>query len=201
MEPVFKFDAEKHVYTLGTQRLPSVTEILGALGFIEDEWFTWETRERGRAVHVASQYLEEGGLDWDSIKATEEALSTPVVPYVRGWERFLRETGWRSSHIEQPAYDPLHFFAGCPDRRGYFPTGGLEGLEIKTGSPQGWWKYQKGGYEKLTGTREWTTVRLKPDGDFSLEPIKDVNAGTKFLSMVTTYRCGREHGIYKRSDE
>ncbi len=198
MSQPFRFNAEEHIYTLGTKRLPSVTEILGLLGFIETEWFTVEGRERGRAAHIATHYLEDGGLDWDSLKATEEALGVPVEPYVRGWERFLKETGWKSSYIEKPEYDKLHLFAGCPDRIGRFPSArGSSGIEIKTGPSMGWWKYQTGGYEVLTGLRDWTVVRLKPDGDFALDPVMDVNAGTKFLNMVTTYHCGREHGIYR----
>lgn len=198
MDQTFRFSVEEHIYTLGAQRLPSVTDILGALGFIDKRWFTGEARERGRAVHIATHYLEEGDLDLDSLKATEEALQQPVVPYVRGWERFLRETGWKSTHIEGPGYDPSLLVAGCPDRRGNFPEGKRHGLEIKTGAPEGWWEYQVGGYSEIfkLPLADWTIVRLKADADFILESVKDLNAGSKFLSMATVYDCGRKHGIY-----
>ncbi len=197
--PTFVYEPDGNPrYTLDGGRIISVTEVLTALRFINPEFYTEAGRVRGEKVHKATALIEGPGLDWDSLKAIEDAIQQPVVPYVRGWDRFLRETGWKSTHIEDPGYDHSFLVAGCPDRRGNFPGDKKHGLEIKTGNPEGWWEYQVGGYSEIfkLGLAHWTIVRLKGDSDFTLEPIKDLNAGSKFLSMATVYECGRKHGIY-----
>lgn len=200
--PHFHFDEEKHEYWLGTERLPSVTQILGGLGIINVEWFTWKAKMRGKAAHIGAQLVEQGGVDWASVKATEEFLQTPVEPYIRGWQRFLKETGWRSVKIEEPNYHRIYRYAGTPDRVGFWPDGQEGLLDIKTGPKADWWDLQLGGYSEVEprisdrGARRLTDVRLTEKGDFELVACRDVNAGRLFLAMNATYQWGRAHGVY-----
>lgn len=196
------FDAEKHEYRLRGKLVDSVTQVLKGLGLIETDFFTAQTRIRGRAAHIGAQLIEQGGVDWASVKATEDALGAPVAPYIRGWERFLRETGWKSVKIEQPNYHPLYEYAGTPDRIGFWPDGQEGLLDIKTGAPQDWWSLQLDGYDQMEprlspkGARRQTDVQLTDDGDFKIHHIHDMNACNLFLSMNATYQWGKTHGKY-----
>ena len=195
----FEFEEETHEYRLDGILIPSVTQILTALGFIDARWFTTEGCIRGEKVHKGTVLLESpGGINWDSVKRIEDALATPIVPYLNAYARFLLETGWVSNEIERPRYRADIGVAGTPDRIGRFNGSKKdEGLEVKTGARQDWWKLQtEGGYRTLTGIYQWTTVRLKDDGDYVLETQSDFNTEDKFIALEKTYKTGREHGIY-----
>ena len=111
--PDFEFDEEDHVYTLDGVVIRSVTEILTALGYIDPRWFTELPCIRGIKVHKACSILETtGGVNWDGLKAIEDQLGTPIVGFVRGYERFKRETGWLSNRTEYPRYYRGGLYAG-----------------------------------------------------------------------------------------
>ena len=121
------FEPIEHVYTLQEldtskrQTIPSVTDVLVALKIITPKWYTPKARIRGKAVHLATMYLDQGRLNWESIKATEEALEQNVTGYVRAWERYKTDTGFVSKLIETPQYHEVHRYGGTPDRVGGFP--------------------------------------------------------------------------------
>ena len=45
------YDPETHIYTVDGEVLPSVTQILKDMGFIDVTWFNDYARERGSLVH------------------------------------------------------------------------------------------------------------------------------------------------------
>ena len=57
-----QFDEAAHVYTVAGVERPSVTQILKDAGLIDTTWYTDEARQRGRAVHLAAQFLDEDDL-------------------------------------------------------------------------------------------------------------------------------------------
>ena len=62
-----QFDAAAHRYTLNGVILPSVTQIISAVGLYEYDYVSAETlavaAERGRYVHEMIEMYEEGTLD------------------------------------------------------------------------------------------------------------------------------------------
>jgi hypothetical protein len=62
------FDPDTHTYTLDGQTVPSVTQVLQAMGFVDSTWFTEESRTRGKYVHRIielhiNQELDESTVD------------------------------------------------------------------------------------------------------------------------------------------
>lgn len=82
------FHAPTHTYDIDGVRVPSVTQVLAP----QNDWSmvpAWQLEAAaalGRDVHTAVNLLARGVLDWES-------LDDALVPYVRGAERFLRESG------------------------------------------------------------------------------------------------------------
>jgi hypothetical protein len=113
------FEREGHVYTLNGLPLPSVTGILKAEGFIDDAFFTEESRVRGTYVHLATHYDDQGELD-------EDTLDPVIVPYVEAWRKFKRESGFIVEQSETPMASSSYHYAGTPDVIGHFPSGNLK---------------------------------------------------------------------------
>ena len=175
LTPGLTFDAEKHRYYLDGVRVPGVTSVLRGAGFIDDEWFTEEGRERGNAVHAATHFDDEGDLD-------ETSVAPLVFPYLRAWRKFRRETGFMPLVLpdgglacELAVASRIYGFATTVDRVGFFVVPRiLVVLEIKSGSlgaaalqtaGQALALQENGVY---IGSR--FAVRLKPDGDYNLTP-------------------------------
>ncbi len=209
--PEITFTEKPHAIWHGRDRIPTVTQVLGALGFIDTDWFTVESRIRGQRVHEATHLLDVGDLNWDSLKRIEEALGEPIIPYIQAWERFKRETGFIAHIIERPCWNKAYRVGGVVDRVGEFPNDNRDSvLDLKTmasGSRVPFWtRYQVAGYDEMLprpGGRHrfrWG-VGLKPNGDYVLEQFTDINDGIKFLGMATIFHEGFKHGIYRYHDE
>lgn len=86
-QPELHFDAASHTYTLGTIRLPSVTECLQVL----EDWSKVDpaalerARIRGQHVHEAIALMLSEELDWG-------VLDPELLPYVQGAQNFLRDS-------------------------------------------------------------------------------------------------------------
>jgi hypothetical protein len=64
--------------------LPHVTAILKAAGLIDLEWVGDYVRDLGTAVHAATEYLDQGDLDWTTVPAA-------ALPRVRQYQKFRDE--------------------------------------------------------------------------------------------------------------
>lgn len=78
--PEFKFDPEKHLYTLDGVKLPSVTEVL-PYNYSGDYEYQ---RDRGDKVHLMIDYYNKGILD-------EDTLDVALIPYLDAYKRFRAE--------------------------------------------------------------------------------------------------------------
>lgn len=202
----FHFDEPTHRYTLNGTRLWSVTEILRDIGYIDATWFTDAARERGKAVHMACHFLDEGDLDWKSLEPIEEALGESIIARVKAYEKFKAETGFEPdpNWIERPGYHPIYLYAGTCDRKGRFPDGRRAIVDLKTGPIEDWVELQLGGYDEMIPAedkpRHLLGLELRADGDYSTKPFTNVNAGRIFLSVQTAHRWGKEHGKFAEPD-
>ncbi len=124
------FDAEEHRYTNQMGVYPSVTQVLGSVGF--NDWMEFipssvldRARDRGQAVHAACHYLDEGDLDWDT-------LDPEVRPYVEYYQQWREFSSFEPIALETPMINPRLGFSGTPDKVGYI-GGDLAIMDPKTG--------------------------------------------------------------------
>ena len=114
----FTFDAQNHLYLVGGRPVPSVTQVLHSAGVSADySMISSEILERkrtiGEYVHRATQYLDEGCLDLESI-------DPEIQGYLGAYEKFIRESGFRAQLIEHRLVDRINgtLCGGTIDRTG-----------------------------------------------------------------------------------
>lgn len=112
---------------------------------------------RGRAVHLATRFYDEGRLDWTTVDRR-------ITGYVRSWITLRRLTRLVTQWIERPVYCRAFGFATTLDRR-VILNGRPVLLEIKTGDPERWVGVQLEGHKLAAGVDDETFVaRLHEDG-------------------------------------
>ena len=125
--PVVHFDRETHAYTLDGAPVVHITGMLKAAGYVDEEWFTEESRERGTLVHRLATDYDLGALP------TPAALECPykgwVLAHVAAMEA-IRPT-W--AHVETAFISPQYRYGGRPDRVGRV-FGAQAVLDLKTGA-------------------------------------------------------------------
>jgi len=169
------FNEEKHEYLVDGERLPSVTEIINS--FLAP--FQWDM-SRGRAVHKACQYYDEGDLD-------EDTLDVEVIPYFEGYKKFKSEHEIIWEAIEKPVYHRVFRYAGTPDRWGMI-DGTRTLLDLKSGSVPPFAKYQLAGYaDMLDYNLERRVLFLLPYRYKLMLPFTDHRDIQGFRSMITVF--------------
>ncbi|MBU1082470.1 MAG: hypothetical protein KKB59_18435, partial [Spirochaetes bacterium] len=153
------FTEEGHIYTLDGSRLPSVTGILKAEGFIDDRFYDEYSRTRGTYVHKATHLDDTGELD-------EETLDPVIAPYVEGWRKFKRESGFCVEKSEVPMCSKTYRYAGTPDVIGHFPTGNIKRA----------------------------AVELHDDGTYKLITYTDRQDANLWLSILAVHNWKNNHG-------
>ena len=107
------FEKEGHVYTAAGRRLPSITQILGAEGFVNTSHYDDWSRDKGSMVHLAIHYDITGELD-------EDNLDDEIRPYLKAWRKFKKESCFKVEKSEVPAVNLTYGYAGTPDLIGCF---------------------------------------------------------------------------------
>lgn len=190
----FTFDKATHVYTLGGQRLPSVTEILKGAGVVDEQWWTDAGRWRGSQVHLACWYDDQNDLD-------ESTLDPRLHGYVDAYRKFRLETGFTPTAIEQPVHNDLLGYAGTPDRIGTLADGRYCLPDLKSGAQSKVTRFQTAGYAGcLTSPRKYVRmeVRLKDNGKYSLQVYepKDFDRDfADFQALIRVFHLRRELGL------
>lgn len=118
------FIEEGHFYEHEGRRLPSVTGILKAEGYIDTTYYTEYGRERGSFVHLACHYDDIGDLD-------EDTLDPEIKPYLDAYRRFKAESGFIVEQSEPPMMSTKYLFAGTPDKIGAFPAGTVKRAAVE----------------------------------------------------------------------
>lgn len=184
-----EFIEAEHKYIVDGVERPSVTTIIHDCIPSNSKWMKQCHSDRGTAVHLACQYLEEGTLDWNS-------LDPSILPYVRGWERFLVETGAKSLFMEHLVYNTKLYYAGTLDR--VMDIGGKTGvLDIKTGAFLTA-DIQTAGYDLALPTpykNRWV-VKLEQNGSYKLIPYTREADYQDWEGIVRTYYYKKRRNIY-----
>jgi hypothetical protein len=173
MEPAFQFVPEEHAYLRSGVRIPSVTQILEAVGLVDYSHIPDSVLERkaeiGTAAHAACHYYDENDLDLGTI-------APEVSPYVAAWMKFRAETNFTPELVEYrgiATVDGMEY-GFTLDRVGQF-QGRRHLLDIKcTAAVEISWGPQTAAYEMATGALPRMAVHLKPNGNYSLVPLNDV---------------------------
>lgn len=172
----FLYRESDHTYWLDGRRLYGVTEVLKAAGLLPpfgDEW----AAERGSAVHLACKYLARGELDWDSVDQR-------IEPYVRAYERFLKDTRFEAWKVEEALYhaddaDQLPWYAGTFDAYGNWPDVGVSVIDLKTGGKAKYHAPQLSAYRQLILEAGWkppehrVVLHLSADGNYTMAFQRD----------------------------
>jgi hypothetical protein len=187
----FHFDEATHAYSLDGRTIPSVTQILQAVGIVDYSHIPPSTRnwalERGRMVHLYTQYDDQAVLD-DSL------IDPHIAPYLAAWRKFRRETGFVHDLIEHRSHHALHGYAGTLDRRGALPKKGRTLLDIKTNTAEEWVRLQIAAYAALfddPATYTRMCVELHADETYRLIifPAREFRQDFQdFLGALSTMR-------------
>lgn len=202
------FEPDSHTYTVGDRVLPCVSDILNEAGV-----FPWSRNdpepsfymERGRAVHAACEYDDDGSLVESSI--TDVGVKLRLDAY----RKFKRESRVRILLNERPLYHRFLGYAGTLDR--LVVLGSKWGvLDIKCGSPHPGYGLQTAAYEKLvlqpevldelsevagispraTGMARWS-LHLDDQGRWKLVPHEDRGDYNGFLHCLGLYKWKENH--------
>lgn len=179
--PVIEFDEVAHRYVVGGVERPSVTQVIYQAGLIDDRWWSEEARNRGKAVHIACHYLDEGDLDIESVDEAHRL-------YVRAWERFKADARFTPKLIEHRIFHPTYGYCGTLDRTGTIEGGATILLDIKTGLAERWHGIQLAGYANSfdkPGRFRRLTVLLRRDGTYKVHEY----SATEYRDHWNTFRA------------
>jgi len=129
---MIKLDDDGKQYDLDGVKLQRVTGFLGSFGFGKNPFYTEMGRDKGTIVHECCYLLAQGVLDWDTVDPR-------ILPKVKGYEKFLNDTGFKPERLEEMVYDVDLGIAGTYDQVGTF-LGRLSLIDIKNG---GFLKFHK----------------------------------------------------------
>lgn len=122
-----RFFDKGHIYMVGDQRVPSVSDLCR---FLQAEVYgkdvqTWKLEAaalKGTAVHKATEDLDKTG---------RAEIDEDFAPYLTAYAAFLRDHEVRWEKIEEPGYNDELGYAGTIDRYGSV-DGSPTLLDIKT---------------------------------------------------------------------
>ncbi|GIU74786.1 MAG: hypothetical protein KatS3mg004_1873 [Bryobacteraceae bacterium] len=200
MTTEIQFDAAAHSYTIDGRQVPSVTQVLEAVGLINYSHIPWGTRQmaldRGRAVHEAIALDLEGDLD------DESADEAGILGYVEAARSARAALGILVpiAHEERVYHRQLDY-AGTLDLR----VDGLI-LDWKTNQAEYWVRFQLAAYAAAlssmclrSGQTHWSAgivrricVELHEDGTYRLMEIPAVDWKDDFQTFVAALRVWRE---------
>ena len=130
-----QFDGAKHLYTVDGRIAPGVTELLGAMGYVPDqEWFTPESRLRGKQAHLARQMCDIYTPQATTLEEVQDVLEVgeALHGYLTGWLLYKREKGFVPEWSERPVYSASLHVAGTPDVKGRLTNGRVAIVDVKS---------------------------------------------------------------------
>jgi hypothetical protein len=178
--------------------LPRVTEVLQAVGLGPDfsavpPEVLEAARARGRAVHNAIEAIVYDYLD-------EAALAPDVLTRLDAYRRFVKESGYETTHTEIEVEHPAWLYRGHPDtvgwlvgQRAILDWKNTDALDLAPAA------YQLAGYRAAWNAQHPTepvaalgVVQLKSDGSYRLHEVSAAEAEPVFLAAMMVYRARKE---------
>ncbi len=168
--------------------LPHVTAILREAGLVNQEWFTDYARERGSALHKATELHDLGDLDEDSI---DPCIHAPFVGYCQFLEEVKPKILTIEEHVE---YQGL--YQGTLDRR--LIINGRQGILDLKGQPSKVDPLQLAGYAMTFNMpmRRWNLYLRIKEGDYKLvEHIDRRKDDADWMAAVRMASFRRDNGL------
>lgn len=183
------FDETTHKYFLDGVEIPSVTQVLKHAGIIDERFYKEGGANRGAAVHLATQFLDEGDLDLGS-------LDIEIVPYVEAYAKFLQESEFTPLKIEAKGFCNIKSeYAGTLDRYGYFKNKPNQTvvIDIKTGTIPKWAGLQLAAYSSIHGHQgdDRYALLLRGTGTYKLTKFDDCKDYDVFQEAVEFFYSSR----------
>ena len=126
--PVLRFDKADHEYFINDVKVPHITGMLEATGWIDDTWWTEESCERGTMVHRLAADYDLGAIpDPRSVECIYKGWFLAYVALMR-----VVRPQWKD--IETALFDLVRRWGGRPDRVGKL-WGAWAVVDLKTGQP------------------------------------------------------------------
>lgn len=188
---------EHHRYWLEDgYELTSVTTLLTALNLYEAPYGAGdEHRERGSAVHVGIQYINQGV--W-----SPDGTDPRILPRLLAYQQWMQQTKFRPVLVEEIVGSGHLGVAGTLDMAGFFEDAPDVGVVVdaKSGQPDAAVAIQTALYAILAETSHgFKTHRrmslwLRATGDFRVKWHDDPQDFRVAMSAVSVYRWRRKFG-------
>jgi len=190
-----QFDATEHRYYFGGNEMFGVSRIMTDLGLRKGG--PWERdevyRKRGHAVHLACRYVQEGTY-------SESGTHPKIVPFVRAYEDFLKQTGFKAILCEEPVYSKASSTAGTLDQFGMVgPEYWL--LDLKSGTLPAGVGIQLGAYRHMLRECKGLVpdkakaVRLEESGKFTLVDYSEQKWVNLWLNGLAIWKFRQQNGL------
>jgi hypothetical protein len=164
------------------------------LGLIDDSWRDEHAMDRGTAVHLATQFYDEGDLD-------EASVSAEVRPYLDAYRKWRREMPEFeiARKPELKVANPGLDITGTLDRIVAKPKNNwLIVVDIKTGAPAPWHRWQIALYRLLYalqeggGTPLGAALYLSADGTYKWIEYKDRTDPDRARALIAAAHIKKE---------
>jgi hypothetical protein len=186
------FDAQRHEYRIDGRPAPGITRVLRAAGLLDGMAADEGAMRRGEYVHLATELDDRGELD-------ETTVDPAIRPYLEGWRKCRRETGWEILDIETLKGSALGY-ATKIDRIVRTPKG-IAVVNIKTGGVYPHYAIQLAGEALLLDGQDGYgivgRIGVHLDGDGNYKPIHytDRNDFKIWRAALTVALWKKEKGI------
>ena len=189
------FEPIAHRYQFGGVTVPSVTQVLRSL--YDFSMVTQEVLERKRQIGVATH----AAIALDIANDLDESSVAPeVAGYLKGWRAFRADCSLHEAdfgEIERPLYHPTYRFAGTPDMALCLDKC-WSVLDVKTAADlHPAVALQLAAYLELLNAntpagehklKRRYALRLRENGTYRLDEMKDKNDLNTFLAFLMTNR-------------
>ena len=178
-----RFIPETHEYFVGSQKAPSVTQVLSAVNIHQASGFATEhDMWVGTASHKAIELHIRGTLD-------ESTLDERLAPRLDAFKAFQAMTGFICDETETPHAHPSVLVAGTPDIVGHFPDGTPAIIDEKNGLIQPSTAIQSAGYAFILQMPKAKRfgLHLKQNGKFGLLEFTDPHDHRIWMQALSIY--------------
>lgn len=186
-----EFNPELHQYKADGLVIPSVTQVLKAVGLVNFDFVPADVlqaaADKGTKVHQTTELFDKGVLD-------EERLHPILQNYLNSWKKFRTELQFDPIEIESLKVHELYRYAGTLDRVGTINKNKKVLIDIKTGVKDKSHSVQTAAYKLLYDQKlspkekikERFIVYLSEDG-YKIELNEDQNDERVFLAALTLF--------------
>ncbi len=104
------FDEAVHLYTIDGVACPGTHALMERHGIVKPlDAFAAPYAERGKRIHLLTQYDDENDLDESSVESLDR-------PYLEAWRRFRKTSGFKFTGVEQLVGSANYWAATLVDR-------------------------------------------------------------------------------------